>query len=129
MYVKGKQADAAIGFLTHLLETSSDDESRKALEKQLMQARLERAALQIDDAVARYRELFVLRPFALDQLVATGLLASIPPDPFGGQWLIDEDGRAHSSVNLRRFQRPMNANDRASALRTLQREAKGPPPP
>jgi tetratricopeptide (TPR) repeat protein len=129
MYVKGNQADAAISFLTHLLETSHDDESRNALEKQLLQARLERAALQIDDAVARYRERFVLRPFALDQLVAMGFLASIPPDPFGGQWLIDEDGRAHSSVNLYRFQRPMNANERASALRTLQREAKGPPPP
>jgi tetratricopeptide (TPR) repeat protein len=129
MYVKGNQADAAIGFLTHLLETSDDDESRKALEKQLLQARLERAALQIDDAVARYRERFVLRPFALDQLVAVGFLASIPPDPFGGQWLIDEDGRAHSSVNLRRFQRPMNTDERANALRTLQRQAKGPHTP
>jgi len=125
MYVKGNQADAAIAFLSHLLETSEDEESRKALETQLRQARLEQAALQIDDAVERYREQFVLRPFTLDQLVATGFLRNLPPDPFGGTWLVDEEGRVHSSVNPRRFQRPMTVQERTSAVGALGAHMRG----
>ncbi len=125
MYVKGNQADAAIAFLTHLLDTTKDAESAKALERQLQQARLERAALGLDEAIARYRERFVLPPFSVEQLVATGLIAAVPPDPYGGSWVIDDESRVHSTVNSRRFARPITAEERRAAVRALGAQTRG----
>jgi tetratricopeptide (TPR) repeat protein len=106
MYVKGNQAEAAIGFLTHMIETSEDADSRKALEAQLQQARLERAATPIDAAAQRYREQFGWFPASAAALVVAGLLPEVPQDPYGGSWRIDEEGRAHSTVNPRRLFKP-----------------------
>jgi hypothetical protein len=118
MYVKGNQAEAAIGFLTHMIETSEDEDSRKALEAQLQQARLEQAALPIDEAAQRYREQFGWFPASPAPLVAAGFLDRVPPDPFGGSWRIDEDGRVHSTVNPRRL---FKADDDAQRGRNLDR--------
>lgn len=125
MYVKGDQAEGAVAFLEHLIEAARDPESVKALEKQLSQAKLERAALAIDGAVERYRQRYVLRPFSIDQLVTVGLLSEVPPDPYGGAWTLDEEGRAHSSVNPRRFARPMTAEERRDAVGALGAQTRG----
>lgn len=125
MYVKGDHAEAAVTFLEHLLETARDPESVRALQKQLQQAKLERAALAIDAAVAAYRQHFLLRPFSVDRLVAAGLLREVPPDPYGGTWTLDEEGRAHSSVNPHRFARPMTAEERRAAVRTMGAQTRG----
>jgi tetratricopeptide (TPR) repeat protein len=119
MHVKGNQAGQAVAFLEDLLRTAADEESRKALEKQLLQARIEQAALPVDEAIARWRERYVTPPLSVSQLVQEGYLPEIPPDPAGGTWTIGEDGRVHSSVNPRRFQRPMTAEDRARELGTF----------
>jgi tetratricopeptide (TPR) repeat protein len=119
MYVKGEEAGGAVTFLQHLLDTATDDESRRSLERQLLQARVEQAAAVIDAAVERFRERYVLPPVALEQLVFTGVLREIPPDPAGGTWVLDDEGRAHSTISTKRFQRPMTAEDRRSAIRAL----------
>lgn len=128
MYVKANQADAAIGFLSRLLEEAADPESRKAIQKQLEQARLERTALVIDEAIERYRERFLLRPFTLEQLVDKGLLSEIPADPLGGNWIVDQEGRVHSSVNPRRFQKPLSAEQRGIEARALNNRMRGTTP-
>jgi len=125
MYVKGEEAGGAITFLQHLLDTAADDESRRSLERQLLQARVEQAAATIDQAVARYRERYVLSPVTLEQLVFTGILPAIPPDPAGGTWVLDEEGRAHSTVYTKRFQRPMTDDERRKAVRSLSRNMRG----
>jgi tetratricopeptide (TPR) repeat protein len=116
LYVKGNQADAAISFLEHMIAASGDAELRKALEEQLQQAHLERAALEIDEAVERYRERYQRLPRSVHELSSASLLAAIPPDPYGGSWVLDEEGRAHSSVHARRVMRPMTATERSQSL-------------
>lgn len=125
LYVKGDRADAAIRFLTHMIQQSEDPESRKALEAQLQQAQLERAALQIDAAVEIFRERFGYPPVWVQQLTTTGLLDTIPPDPYGGTWVLDEEGRAHSTVNPRRVMRPLTPAERSQSLRDLRSRLKG----
>jgi hypothetical protein len=125
MYVKGNRAAAAIRFLTHMVQVSEDPESRKALEAQLLQARLEQAALPIDDAARSYRERFGRLPASADELVGAGLLTELPRDPFGGSWRLDVDGRAHSTSNDRRLFKPSDAAGRSSTLHSLRSNLKG----
>jgi tetratricopeptide (TPR) repeat protein len=106
MYVKGGRAEAAIAFLSQALEETRDEESRKAILRQLEQARFEKAAAILDGAVAAYRERYGLAPAALDLLVAEGLLPALPEDPFGGRWILGDDGRARSTAHAHRLRPP-----------------------
>lgn len=110
-YVKGRRADAALAFLEQSLAEARDPDTRKAVERQIAQARLEHAAARIDDALDAWSRTHLVPPFALEQLVSAGLLAGIPPDPKGGRWVLGEDGRVHSSTDPYRFARPERSAD------------------
>jgi hypothetical protein len=125
LYVKGGQAEIAIRFLTHMLQESEDPESRQALEAQLKQAYLERSALLVDEAVERFIERTQRRPNTVQELVTAGLLGEIPPDPYGGSWVIDQEGRVHSSVHDRRVMRPESASQREKLMQDLRSHLKG----
>ena len=101
--VKGNRAELAVAFLEQMVAEATDPETRAALQRELKQARLERDAQVLDSALERYRERYGLTPFTLQLLVVEGLVARIPPDPFGGVFVVGADGRAHSSVNAFRF--------------------------
>jgi hypothetical protein len=132
MYVKGDAAEAAISFLGHLEAAAQDDESRKAIRAQIDQAVVERDAAALEEAAARFRERFGVRPVALGQLVAEGLVPAIPPDPFGGSYVLDADGRVRSTKHARRFQPPPSKAERERAmgaaylqLKTLEKGSEG----
>ena len=110
-YVKGRRADAALAFLEQSLAEARDPDTRKAVERQIAQARLEHAAARIDDALEAWRRTRLVPPFALEQLVTAGLLPSVPPDPRGGRWVLGDDGRVRSSEDAFRFARPERTAD------------------
>lgn len=108
--VKGGRADRAIAFLTEMRAEAQDDDSRKAIDVQLRQARIEAAAEPIDAALARFRRAHAVGPLWLGRLVDEGYLPAIPPDPAGGRWFVGDDGRVHSSAQPFRF-RPAPRHD------------------
>jgi tetratricopeptide (TPR) repeat protein len=114
MYVKGDTAEAAISFLHHLEEQAGDPDSRRGIQRQIQRATVERDAIRLERAMERFRRRVGVRPVALEQLVAEGLVAAIPPDPFGGVYYIDADGRVRSSARPDRFERP--PADRGEAI-------------
>jgi len=116
-YVKGNAADAAISFLRHLESEAEDDESRRSIHGQLLRATLERDAAALEAAVERYRERVGFPPATLEQLVLEGLVPAIPPDPFGGSYRLDADGRVRSTVDPRRFERPLAGAERDEAMK------------
>ena len=105
-YVKGQRADAAVAFLQQSLAETRDPETRKTVERQLQQAILERNAAHVEEAIRTWQGRFLGGPLSLGQLVEEGLLDAIPPDPFGGELHLDDDGRVRSTVNPYRFARP-----------------------
>ena len=105
-YVKGQRADAAVAFLEQSLAETRDPETRKAIEAQLQQAILERNAARVESAVQAWRDRYVVGPLSLGQLQEEGLLDEIPPDPFGGEFYVDDEGRVRSSANPYRFSKP-----------------------
>jgi tetratricopeptide (TPR) repeat protein len=104
-YVKGQRADLAIRYLEDALRAAQDDESRKAIAVQLEQARVERAAAIVDDALVRYRTARGFPALTPWSLVAEGFLPALPADPAGGEWIIDGEGRARSTAHERRIGR------------------------
>ena len=105
-YVKGRRADAAVAFLEQSLAEARDPETRKAVEKQLQQARLEREALRLEDAAAAWRERYLAGPLSLGQLVEEGLVPVLPADPYGGELVLDAEGKVRSTAHDFRFQPP-----------------------
>lgn len=114
-YVKGDAAEAAVSFLRQLQAAAEDEDSRRAIEKLLLRATLERDAAALERAAERYRERMGVPPSALEQLVRAGLVPAIPPDPFGGAYFLDEGGRVRSTVEPRRFDRPPAGPERTAA--------------
>ena len=105
-YVKGKRADAAIAFLEQARSEAKDPDTRKAIESQLRQARLEQDASRLEDAIAEWRRRYLIGPLSLGQLLAEGLVSAIPADPQGGELYLDPDGRVRSTANPFRFALP-----------------------
>jgi tetratricopeptide (TPR) repeat protein len=105
-YVKGQRAEAALHFLENAYREAEDEETRKSLEGQIRQARLEREAGKVDEAIRRWTERKGLPPVTLEALVLEGYLDRIPDDPYGGRLVLGKDGRATSSVHAVRFAPP-----------------------
>lgn len=80
-----------------MLNEASEDSTRAAWEKRLIDIDSERRARMLDEAVARFRAKSGLVPATLDQLVVTGELPAIPPDPRGGSYFIDSLGAVRST--------------------------------
>ena len=56
--------------------------------------------LQIEEAIAEYKERFQTDPEDLGSLVGAGLLERIPHDPYGGNFYLDEQGRVRTTSKL-----------------------------
>jgi hypothetical protein len=101
---KAGRPEDILPLLQELRQTVRDEQTAERLDEQLKLAQLERDAQALERAVARYRET-VQRPFQkLQDLVTAGIIESIPPDPFGGEYFWDPDKlRVYSSKNDFRF--------------------------
>jgi len=110
-YVKGQRAEAALEFLENAYREAEDDETRKTLDGQIKQAKLERDAGKVDEAAKRYTERNGRWPPTLHTLVAEGYIDAIPPDPYGGKLVLGKDGRVTSSVHAYRLAPPPTASE------------------
>jgi hypothetical protein len=75
-----------------------------------------------------YRARFGVRPITIEQLLAENLIQRIPPDPFGGVYYIDGEGRVRSTASERRFNRPATHEERVESIRHLRSMQSSPPP-
>ncbi len=85
----GNQSATAVAFLRSMAAQTSDPRLRERLETRV--TALERAAL-IEEKVAEYLRDHGQLPADLSALVTAGYLHELPPDPYGGEWYL-EDGR------------------------------------
>ena len=125
MYVKGDAAETALSFLARLEEAAQDDESRKAVQSQIRRTLYERDASILDAAVEAWVRRHGAPPRSLDRLVEDGLIRALPADPYGGRFVVGEDGRVRSTEFSQRFQRPLSGAERQAILdmtaRTIER--------
>jgi len=93
----GNRTEVGIAFLRQMLAGTHDPNLRHYLEKRL--TALERIDA-LEKKVQLYKDRFGNLPKSLDDLVAKGLLERIPEDPYGGDFVLLDNGRVFTTSKL-----------------------------
>jgi tetratricopeptide (TPR) repeat protein len=94
---KGPDLEMAIKLHRELIKATKHDEFSRFLEKRVL--RLENL-LHIEQAIVRYRQDKKNPPARIEDLVRSGAIEQIPPDPFGMHYVLGKDGRPLASAAL-----------------------------
>ncbi|HEY6873441.1 MAG TPA: hypothetical protein VI298_12015 [Geobacteraceae bacterium] len=97
MAYRGNRTEIAIVFLQETLKKTKDKNTRRELG---MRLEVLQGVLALERAVETYKSKFAKLPHDLNELVAKGLLARIPDDPYCGEFYLDEDGSVKTTSDL-----------------------------
>ena len=104
MTVQAGDPDAALEFLQRLYQATSDERTREGLLERMKEVEAERRIRALEGAVKQYRDRYGALPKELNDLANKGLLATIPEDPRGGQFVIRHpDGAVVSTMPHQRL--------------------------
>ena len=92
-YYAGK-SDTAILFLSGLLAETSEPRLRQRLEKRMLA--LQRAT-DIEKSLQQFKNEHGRMPTVWEELVNKGTIDTLPLDPYGGEWVLLENGRVYST--------------------------------
>jgi hypothetical protein len=108
LFVSAKSPQQAVEFLAKVYEESTDENVRQLLEIRLKESIVERDILILEEAIGRYRDKHSRRPDHLQDLVRSGLLSTVPEEPFGGRYLYEPaTGNVRSSEMKERMRIPV----------------------
>jgi hypothetical protein len=98
------QFGAAREFAQQMAE-SDDPLTRETFQRRLLEIEREEACTALEVAVRAFASQRGREPAALTELVGAGLLAALPTDPLGGQFVLEADGgvQTTSGARLRAF--------------------------
>jgi tetratricopeptide (TPR) repeat protein len=99
MTVEAGDPDSALEFLQRLYQATADERIKEGLVERMREVEAERRILTLEHAVKQYKDRYHMLPKHLNDLASKGLLATIPEDPRGGQFVIREsDGAIVSTM-------------------------------
>lgn len=101
MYEAG-HTDMALAYLRTMLEGARNEAVRESFATRIKALE---AIKTIETALEHYVSLYGKAPGSVSELVAAGLLADIPVDPYGGTFFIDEHQRVRSTSKLAHLQK------------------------
>ncbi len=93
----GNQTLAGIIFLRGLIQQTSDEKTRRYLEKRLKALEI---VYTLEKAVKEYKKRFQKYPKNLDALIQAGIIDNLPEDPYGGKFVVLENGRVYTTSEL-----------------------------
>lgn len=97
MLYQGNRTDAAIIYLKSIIQDTGNPILRKRLMKRL--EALDAIGF-LERAVAVYVEKTGGLPKSLEDLVSTGIIKTLPEDPYGGTFSLNTDGRIYTTSNM-----------------------------
>jgi hypothetical protein len=112
MLAFNRRFDAALALVESFRDNETDPEMRRLFEERVKEIHREQVLIQLDDAIAAFKQREGRLPSALSELVAKGGLPAIPRDPMGGTFYIAEDGRSASTSSVLRLE-PIDYRKRA----------------
>ncbi|TKB57195.1 MAG: hypothetical protein E8D49_13695 [Nitrospira sp.] len=113
LYVEGKSPLLALQYLEIMIQQAEDPQLRAIYEDKYKEVLIARDLGTMDLALARYRQTRGRNPQTIADLVKEGFVASVPEEPFGGEYRVDpETGEIESSTHRERLRlhRPPGAN-------------------
>jgi len=108
MLSEAREPEAALALLEGIVRQENDPARRAVLERRIREVTVERDLQALERAVERYREKTGAVPADLSALVREGILTAIPPEPNGGNYVMERGGKVRSdrvSERLRVFQK------------------------
>ncbi len=107
MLSEAREPGAALAMLETIVRQESDPARRAVLDRRIREVTVERDLQALERAVESYREKMGTVPADLSALVREGILAAIPEEPNGGNYLLEPGGKVRSdrvSQRLRVFE-------------------------
>lgn len=96
---QGGTLETGIELARTMLAAAQTDEERTQYIERIELLQMETLLRHVDRAAADFEALHDRRPGFLEELYTSGLLAPLPPEPNGGQWILDpETGLAKSTI-------------------------------
>lgn len=93
--------DAARSFAHELEDSSPDPEVREFFRKRKLEIERDETITRLQAAVDAFHERNGRWPTSLEQLVAEQALMAVPPEPLGGVYYLDAEGRVQSTSGKR----------------------------
>ena len=90
-----------IKFLRQMIEQAKDANARKALEERLRETIHEVNIRTLQRAITLFKSHLQRPPKKLEELIQSGIVSKIDPDPFGGRYYIDETSGELASTSKR----------------------------
>jgi len=100
MSVEANDPTAALDLLQRLYLQSTDEQLKEGIAKRMRAVVAERDIRILEQATATYHERFGTWPDSLGDLVRMKLLERIPPEPFGGQYVLSRTDGSVTSTGL-----------------------------
>ena len=97
MSLYGSQTIAGIVFLEELLENTFDPVAKQQFETRL--TALKRIHL-LEKAVLKYKKAYQQQPESLEELINKQCINEIPTDPYGGKFVLLNNGRIYTTSEL-----------------------------
>lgn len=96
--------NVAIDFLAMMLSQERNESAKSVLRERLHEVVYERDIRLLEGALKTYRELTGADAPSLEAVVQVGILKGVPPDPFGGTYVVvPEHGGVRSSTGHKRL--------------------------
>lgn len=104
MRVRDRPSEQALHYLNEELANTTDPGLREALLERRSQTQHDVYVEGFVSVSELFEERFG-RPPAPQELVSSGLMTELPPDPLGGEWIRDLDGVLRSSVRAAKMEK------------------------
>lgn len=89
--------ESGILFLEEILKETADPTRREWI---MLRLQALKTIAFLEENIATYRQKFGTQPDSLQELVNKHLIKEIPPDPYGGNFFITENGKVYTSSKL-----------------------------
>lgn len=101
LLVKTKSPDSAMQFLDEMEKRTNNESIKTALSAKRKEAVIAQHIDFLREALRRYKNKNSRSPQTLDELISAKIITSIPNEPFGGDYRLDENGEPFSSSGHR----------------------------
>ncbi|HID97970.1 MAG TPA: hypothetical protein EYP57_07275 [Thermodesulfobacteriaceae bacterium] len=109
----GRQTLAGIIFLKGLIKQTTDEKTKKYLQKRLETLEI---INMLENAVTSYKEKFGHSPKTIHDLVTDEIIQYVPKDPYGGEFILLKNGSVYTTSGLINHDRSRNTKERPGNL-------------
>jgi hypothetical protein len=99
---QGNKTEFAIAYLEQQIYQAEKEGHGSSVASLVSRLHLLKGIRQIEVAVDAYRKLYGKLPGSVNELLSRKLLDSIPEEPNGGSFYLDQDGRVYSTRDLKK---------------------------